>query len=58
MADDGVGLPAGFNANRTASLGMQLVVLLSEQLGGTLEIRRGRGTEFRVVFEELRYKPH
>ncbi len=57
VADDGVGLPAGFDANRTASLGMQLVVLLCEQLGGTLEIRRGRGTEFRVVFEELRPKP-
>lgn len=57
VADDGVGLPAGFDPNRTASLGMQLVVLLCEQLGGALEIRRGRGTEFRVVFEELRYKP-
>ena len=57
VADDGVGLPAGFDANHTASLGMQLVGLLCEQLGGTLEIRRGRGTEFRVVFEELRYKP-
>lgn len=57
VADDGVGLPADFEIRRTESLGMQLVGLLVEQLNGTLEVRRGRGTEFRVVLEELRYKP-
>jgi PAS domain S-box-containing protein len=50
VADDGVGLPAGFDIAGSQSLGLQLVVTLAEQLEGTLVHRSGPGTEFEIVF--------
>jgi PAS domain S-box-containing protein len=50
VADDGVGLPAGFDAGDTPSLGLQLVSTLTEQLGGTLETGTGPGACFTVCF--------
>jgi PAS domain S-box-containing protein len=50
VADDGVGIPAPVDPRRAATLGMQLVRTLSEQLGGRLEVRRGAGTEFAISF--------
>ncbi|MBF0558757.1 MAG: PAS domain S-box protein [Nitrospirae bacterium] len=54
VKDDGVGLPDGFDVENTASLGLQLVHTLAAQIGGTVEILSGRGTEARIVFEEVR----
>jgi len=34
----------------TESLGMQLVITLVDQLGGTIELRRTNGTEFHTTF--------
>lgn len=56
VSDNGVGLPSGLDVRHTDSLGLQLVNTLIDQLGGTLEIENGRGTTFRIIFEELRYK--
>ncbi len=51
VSDDGSGLPAGFDATSVASLGMQLVVTLTAQLGGTLRHRAEDGrTIFEIVF--------
>jgi PAS domain S-box-containing protein len=50
VADDGVGLPAQVDPRRAATLGMQLIRTLAEQIGGRLELRRGTGTEFAVSF--------
>jgi PAS domain S-box-containing protein len=50
VADDGPGLPAGLDIDRTSSLGLQLVVSLAAQLQGTVSVGRARGAEFRVVF--------
>ena len=50
VADDGVGLPADFDARRQHSLGIQLVEDLARQLGGTLTVGRGAGGVFTVVF--------
>jgi two-component sensor histidine kinase len=36
---------------------LQIVKLLVGQLDGTIELRREGGTEFRIVFPELKYKP-
>ena len=53
VADDGGGLPEGFDMDRSAGLGMLLVTLLSRQLGGCLEHRReGNETVFRVTAME------
>ena len=50
VADDGVGMPADTPAANPGSLGLQLVSTLVEQLDGSLEVVRGRGTTFRISF--------
>lgn len=50
VADDGIGLPDGFEIGRSSkSLGMRVVGSLTRQLGGTLTIPpAGQGTLFRL----------
>jgi two-component sensor histidine kinase len=50
VRDDGVGFPAGLDFRQTDSLGLQLVCLLTEQLGGTIQMTRGHGTHWRLIF--------
>jgi two-component system, sensor histidine kinase PdtaS len=47
VADDGVGMPAGFDIESTASLGLQIVRTLVGEIGGRLEFneRPSGGTE-------------
>jgi two-component sensor histidine kinase len=52
VEDDGVGMPAGIDIRQTESLGMHLICALAEQLGGELEVSRGRGTCFKVTFAD------
>ncbi len=55
IRDDGVGIPPQVNFNNTASLGLKLVKILAEQLGGKAELIRKNGTEFRISFKRLNY---
>ncbi|MCX6561362.1 MAG: PAS domain S-box protein [Candidatus Aminicenantes bacterium] len=57
VGDDGVGLPQGLDVMASDSMGMQIVGMLTDQLEGQLEIDRTAGTEFRLTFKELKYKP-
>jgi two-component sensor histidine kinase len=50
VADNGVGIPDGFDFRKTESFGMQLVVTLVEQLGGEIELSTASGTCFTVRF--------
>jgi two-component sensor histidine kinase len=52
IADDGVGLPAGYDPSRSRSLGMRLMHGFSEQLGGELTITSVEGLCISLVFEE------
>ena len=52
LADDGVGFPEGVDFRKTKSLGLQLVTILVEQLGGTMDLDREGGTTFRIRFKE------
>lgn len=52
VADDGIGLPEGFDARRTSSLGLQLVNTLARQLGGEVLVGRGAGAEFSITFRK------
>ena len=56
VKDNGIGLPAGFDAGSSKTLGIELVTLLTNQLNGKLEIRNENGAEFKIVFEESVYK--
>jgi PAS domain S-box-containing protein len=50
VADDGDGLPAGFDLNAPAGLGLVLVTGLAGQLGGTLTARNDGGATFVLRF--------
>jgi len=50
VGDNGCGFPEGVDFRNTESLGMQLLNTLVEQLDGTVELHRGDGTEFEIVF--------
>lgn len=50
VQDNGVGLPAEFDLEQTDSLGLQLVVNLTQQLEGELIVMPGQGTGLEVRF--------
>jgi two-component sensor histidine kinase len=50
VADNGVGVPQDVDIMRVESLGLQLVAALTEQVRGTLDLRRGNGALFRITF--------
>ena len=50
VADDGVGLPPGFDIASAKSLGFQLVFLLVDQMHGDLRIGPGPGSRFTLRF--------
>lgn len=54
VADSGVGLPVGFDFRRSKSLGLQLVTVMTELLGGTIELNQDGGTTFTITFREYR----
>jgi len=53
VSDNGVGLPADMEQCSTASLGLQIVDVLTRQLKGTLEVERQEGTAFKITFPWL-----
>ncbi len=50
VRDNGIGLPEGFDARKTQSLGLKLVHTLVRQLRGKLEISGSNGAEFSIRF--------
>jgi two-component sensor histidine kinase len=53
VADDGNGLPEGFDPRRTQGLGMSIVASLVKEIGSGLQVgrgRNGRGSNFRLTF--------
>lgn len=50
IADDGIGLPGNVELGHSTSLGLQLIPLLVDQLGGQLKLTRGNGTRFELEF--------
>jgi two-component sensor histidine kinase len=51
VSDNGVGLPAGFRAEDTKSLGLQVVRTLARQLGAALFIGGDDGATFRLTWD-------
>ncbi|HDQ13996.1 MAG TPA: GAF domain-containing protein [Sediminispirochaeta sp.] len=50
VEDNGVGLPETVNIESSTSLGLQLVRVLTEQLGGDIRVRREKGSCFCISF--------
>ena len=56
VSDNGIGLPPGLDIRRSDSLGLRLVVSLTEQqLQGQIEVFRDQGTTIKIVFQEIGY---
>jgi len=51
VADNGVGLPPGLDFRDTESLGLQLVNMLANQLGGNIDLREIGGVSFTLRFK-------
>lgn len=56
VQDNGVGWPKDFDWRRCKSLGLKLVVDLTKQLDGKIEVDTTQGTAFKITFRELQYK--
>lgn len=54
--DSGIGLPENIDFTKTTSLGMQLVISLTEQLEGSIDLIKGNGAHFEITFKQLEYK--
>ena len=50
VSDDGIGLPADATVDVSRTLGLELITILTDQLGGTLAIERANPTCFRIRF--------
>ncbi|HEY4210784.1 MAG TPA: PAS domain S-box protein [Steroidobacteraceae bacterium] len=50
VSDTGIGIPEGLDVQRTTTLGLQLVTMLADQLGGELSIQRSNPTRFTLRF--------
>ncbi len=53
VEDDGVGLPSGFELQSSQGLGLQLVKMLANQLGGSLSYRSGEPTVFIIRAKKI-----
>jgi len=51
VADNGIGFPADLDFRQTDTLGLQLVCVLTAQIGGSIELDRTNGSRFTIEFE-------
>lgn len=49
-SDDGVGLPGNFDITESETLGTQLIIMLTEQLDGKIEIFNKKGLTYKIRF--------
>jgi PAS domain S-box-containing protein len=54
--DDGIGIPKDVDFKNTDTLGLRLVNNLVKQLDGEIKLKKLNGTEFKIIFPELKYK--
>jgi PAS domain S-box-containing protein len=52
VSDDGIGIPESLDINKTQSFGLNLIDLLSVQIGGSVSISRAGGTSFVIKFRK------
>ena len=50
IADNGRGLPTDFDSRKEASMGMELLQGLTDDLGGTFSIETKNGTQIKIIF--------
>jgi len=55
VSDNGIGFAEDIDFRHSNTLGLHLLNALTEQLDGTIELERNKGTTFRVTFREVEY---
>ena len=53
IADNGKGMPAKINYRDTQSLGMQLVMTLTQQIDGKIELDNKNGAAYTITFNDV-----
>lgn len=56
IGDTGLGFPEDLDFQKTETLGMQLVMSLIKQIDGKIELERGNGSIFKIIFRKLEYE--
>jgi len=56
VSDDGVGMSKDGVQRNPGSVGLELVNLLVEKLGGAVELQSCPGTAWRIAFHQLHYQ--
>lgn len=56
IGDNGIGLPKNIDYRNTESLGLQLVVTLTEQLNGKIDLDTHNGTKYTIKFKQNQVK--
>ncbi|WP_250124404.1 histidine kinase dimerization/phosphoacceptor domain -containing protein [Chroococcidiopsis sp. CCMEE 29] len=52
VSDNGIGLPVDLDFRNTASFGLELVGIFTEQVEGVIELNRSSGAKFTITFTE------
>ncbi|MBC7089263.1 MAG: PAS domain S-box protein [Methanobacteriales archaeon] len=52
VADDGIGLPESIDLEKTETLGLKLVNILTKQIDGKITLKTGQGTQFKIIFKD------
>jgi two-component sensor histidine kinase len=52
ISDDGIGLPDGFDYEKSDSFGLMLVYSLYDQIGAKIELDMNEGVKLKISFEE------
>ncbi len=52
VSDDGVGMAAGFDIEKSQSLGLQLVTMLASQIDGKIKTDTSKGTRYTITFRK------
>jgi two-component sensor histidine kinase len=53
LQDNGQGLPADFDLNRSGGFGLRVVKILVRQLDGKLDLTNDQGTKFQISFTSI-----
>lgn len=56
ISDNGIGIPETVQIDKTKTLGLRLVNILTKQIDATLTLDLTKGTKFTIKFHELEYK--
>jgi two-component sensor histidine kinase len=56
ISDNGIGIPEKIDFNTESTLGLKLVRSLINQIDGTVQLDRTKGTKYTITFHELTYK--